>query len=96
MRSHDAFTPLAISPFSIAVSSINLDINLDIATKYVGIDHFFENSITPLRRSRKAGSSNNVYCNATRQSCNDNNTFSSSSVYRSNLYRVKPCWLQLC
>ena len=33
MRSHDAFTPLAIRPFSIAVSSKNIDINLDIATK---------------------------------------------------------------
>ncbi|KGG29487.1 hypothetical protein EV13_0390 [Prochlorococcus sp. MIT 0702] len=54
MRSHDAFTPVAIRPFSIAVSSKNIDINLDIATKHVGIDHFFENSITPLRRSRKA------------------------------------------
>ena len=54
MRSHDAFTSLAIRPFSISVSSINLDIHLDITTKLVGIDHFFENSITPLRRSRKA------------------------------------------
>ena len=61
MRSHDAFTSLAIRPFSISVSSINLDIHLDITTKQIGIDHFFENSIAPLRRSRKAGSSNNVY-----------------------------------
>ncbi|NMO83568.1 MULTISPECIES: hypothetical protein [Prochlorococcus] len=72
---------------------INVDIHLNITTKEVGVDHFFENSITPLRRSRKAGSSNNVYCNANRQFCNDNNTF--SSVYRNNLSRVKPCWLAL-